>query len=234
MSLFLLEKRLAVCASMVRKGAALADVGTDHAFLPVWLAKCGIVPKAVASDIRPGPLQHAACNIEKYGVGSIVEPRLSNGLDGIRPDEADDVVIAGMGGLMISDIIKRAQWLKDSGKHLILQPMTREEALRSSLAEQGFYILRERAVQEGRHIYTAMLSCYNPKKVDKSDIFQYIGRLSPNIAEDAAYMKREMQRLWKHANGLKLEGDEKRAEELFHIRSEIEKMLSPELHEREE
>lgn len=97
---------------------------SDHAYLHIWLVKKGVIQKAIAADINMGPLQKAAFNIRRYNVGKQVDARLSDGLELIFPNEADDIVIAGMGGELIADIIEKAPWLKDVQKHLILQPMT--------------------------------------------------------------------------------------------------------------
>lgn len=225
MTLFSLEPRLALCASMVRLGTRLADVGTDHAYLPVWLARKNLISGAVASDVRPGPLARAEKNIKKYGVESIVEARLSDGLDAVLPCEADDIVAAGMGGLLIAEIIRRAAWLKSGEKHLILQPMTREDDLRRSLAEQGFTVCKEQAVQEENHLYTVMLCVYDPAHCAQGELFPYIGGLTPETPENQAYLCREAERLRKKANGLRLEGYCWDSERLFQIREQILALL---------
>lgn len=234
MTLFSLGARLALCASMVRPGAALADVGTDHAYLPVWLAKQGLISKAVASDVRPGPLERAKRNIQKFGVGNAVEARLCDGLDGILPEEADDIVIAGMGGQLIAEIVSRAVWLENPGKHMILQPMTREEHLRRSLAEHGFSILREQAVLEERHVYTVMLCAYDPCGSPQSGLFPYIGLLRADTPENRAYLRREKKRLLNRANGLTASGNGEEAAKFFRIREQIGAMLESEIPESEE
>ena len=96
--LFQLGGRLAACARLVRSGRPMADIGTDHAYLPIWLIKNSIVPRAVAADIRSGPLAAARKNAEKYGVTEQLALVLSDGLEALSPQDADDVVIAGMGG----------------------------------------------------------------------------------------------------------------------------------------
>ncbi len=176
--------------------------------------------------MRPGPLERARRNIEKYDVGNLVETRLCDGLDGIKPEEADDVVIAGMGGLMIAEIICRAEWLKNAEKHLILQPMTREENLRRSLSKWGFSVLREQAVLEENHVYTVMLCAWGPGGSPQAELFPYIGLLNAESPESRAYLRRERKRLLNHANGLAACGDEKGASELFRLREQIGKMLT--------
>ena len=105
-TLFELDERLALCASFVRENSRLADVGTDHAFLPVKLAAEGKILSAVASDVRTGPLKNAESNIRLYGVEDKVRAVLSDGLDDISPELADDIVIAGMGGDLMAGIIR--------------------------------------------------------------------------------------------------------------------------------
>ena len=93
-----LSPRLRSVAELVPQGAGFADVGTDHAYLPVWLLQRGVIRRAVASDLRRGPLERARLTAEKYGLTDRMDFRLCDGLSGIRPEEADTVAIAGMGG----------------------------------------------------------------------------------------------------------------------------------------
>lgn len=182
-ALFSLDNRLALCASFVRKGTRLIDVGTDHAYLPVWLAQNGSIVSAVACDVRIGPLENAKNNIRQYNVGHIVSTVLSDGLDEISPDDALDIVIAGMGGELIAKIIKKQQWLCDNRRRLILQPMTRAESLRLFLCKNGFKIIREKACVSGRKAYSVMVCEYDGVIRELSDEQRYIGLL----AEDGSY-----------------------------------------------
>lgn len=214
---FALGARLALCASMVRDGVSLADVGTDHAHLPVDLALSGKIKSAVASDVRPGPLRAAEKNVARYGVSELVSLRLSDGLDRVRPDEADDIVIAGMGGELIAKIVGRAGWLKNTGKRLILQPMTSEAELRVFLARQGFSILREEAVLEGNHVYTVIHSAYCPDEIVTDELYPYAGGLDGTTQEGRLYLDRQAERLRKQAGGLALTGRREEAAGLERI-----------------
>lgn len=224
-TLFSLGKRLALCAAMVRQGSRLADIGTDHAYLPVWLTLRGRVAGAVAADVRPGPLSRAEENIRRYGAEGVVTARLSDGLDAVQPQEADDIVFAGMGGVLISRILLRTPWLKDPRKRLILQPMTSVEDLRRCLSELGFAVLREQAAQEDGHIYTVMLCRYDPADCETDRLYPYIGRISADTPENRLYLKKRLTSLKKKAGGLRHEGDGKAAEELDGICGRIAKML---------
>ena len=154
--LFQLDPRLSLCASFVPAGAKLADIGTDHGYLPIWLAKTGRVIHAVAADLRPGPLERAKENVRKYQVEDIVELRLSDGLQAFLPEEADFIVIAGMGGETILSILEAAPWTNNARYTLLLQPMTKAEVLRPWLSEHGYSFLRERLVLENRTYFPIM------------------------------------------------------------------------------
>lgn len=224
-SLFSLGERLSLCASMVRPGAALADIGTDHAYLPVWLAKQGLISKAIAADVRVGPLRRAMANIRRYQVEDTVSARLSDGLDAIFPWEADDIVVAGMGGETMIEILSGAPWLKEADKRLILQPMTSAESLRIYLAEQGFSVLREQAVQEDGRVYSAFLAAYCPGGVQTDGLYPYIGKLDAATPENRQYIRRRIAGLEKKANGLALAGDEAKAAALRLVIGQLNALL---------
>ncbi len=189
-TMFSLDNRLALCASFVRNDARLVDVGTDHAYLPVWLALNGKIKSAVACDVRVGPLENAKTNILRYGVEQCVSTVLSDGLDNIRPQDAEDIVIAGMGGELIAKIIKKQQWLCDNRCRLILQPMTRAESLRLFLCQNGFVIQQEKACVSGKKTYSVMVCEYDGIRRDCDDEFRYIGLLGKDTSEDAkTYIK---------------------------------------------
>jgi tRNA (adenine22-N1)-methyltransferase len=150
-----LTPRLQQLADWVTEGAALADVGTDHGYLPVWLSVNGRISRAIASDLRRGPLERAKTTGRVYGAENMIY-RLCDGLKGIGPDEADTVVIAGMGGENISAILAAAPWTKDGVHTLLLQPMTRAEELRAFLSENGYAIRREALVCDRGTIYPVL------------------------------------------------------------------------------
>lgn len=150
-----LTPRLQLLADWVPQGAKLADVGTDHGYLPVWLSQQGRITSAIASDLRKGPLEHAKETGRTYGAENI-EYRLGNGLAGIRPEEADVIVIAGMGGENIVSILKAAPWTADGAHTLLLDPHTKAEELRRFLMEHGYEIRREQLVYDRGTIYPIM------------------------------------------------------------------------------
>ena len=157
-----LDARLLAVASLVREGAYLADVGTDHAYLPVYLAECGIIAKAVASDIHKGPLESADKNIREAGFSDQIQTLLADGLQGIEKFPVTDIAIAGMGGLMIRGILEKAQFLRtENSPHLILQPMQHIPELRRYLAENGFAIMEEKQALSDGKFYQIMLAVYD-------------------------------------------------------------------------
>ena len=143
-----LSPRLRSVAGLVPPGARFADVGTDHAYLPVWLLQQGIIEHALVSDLRPGPLDRARSTAARYGLAERMEFRLCDGLSGIAPAEADTIAIAGMGGETIAAILAAAPWVREQGCLLLLQPMSAQSALRPWLQRQGYRIEREHLSRE--------------------------------------------------------------------------------------
>lgn len=150
-----LSPRLAALAAQVPQGALLADVGTDHAYLPAWLLLAGQIRGAVATDINEGPLQRGRETARAYGVEEGIAFRRCDGLAGVAQGEADTVAIAGMGGDLIAKILAAAPWTR-RGVTLLLQPMSAQEVLRRWLTENGYVISRETLAREGRKRYTIL------------------------------------------------------------------------------
>ena len=138
-----LSPRLRSVAELVPRGARFADVGTDHAYLPVWLLQRGVISRAVVSDLRQGPLDRARSTAEKYGLTGRMDFRLCDGLSAIRPDEADTIAIAGMGGETVAAILAAAPWIWERDCLLLLQPMSAQPVLRQWLQAHGYAIRRE-------------------------------------------------------------------------------------------
>ena len=200
---FQLDARLKALADFVRPGAKVADVGTDHAYLPVWLVRKGVATSAVAVDINKKPLQKAVETANKYRAGELVEPRLSDGLDAVAPHEADDVIIAGMGGEQICRIIDRAKWLLCAQKRLILQPMTMAHKLREYLYQNGIGILRENIVAVSGKLYTVMLCEYDGNPVNPTLAQVCIGESAGGGSVAGQYLAWQKRKLLVEADGLR-------------------------------
>lgn len=151
-----ISKRLLCCASMVQPGSRVADIGTDHGYLGIYLLQTGAARHVIACDLRKDPLENARRNAKLFGVDGEMEFRLSDGLEKILPDEVDTVVMAGMGGDLIQKILSQCPWRKREGLQFILQPQSAGNVLRRWLCEDGFEIQREEPVQDGHFLYTVM------------------------------------------------------------------------------
>ena len=151
-----LSPRLEMTASLVPSGARLADVGTDHAYLPAALLLEGRIPSAIASDLRRGPLERARETAAAFDLKEKISFRLCDGLSGVGPEEVDAIVIAGMGGETIAAILAAAPWTADGKHRLLLQPMTRAWELRAFLADNGYAITREALVRDRGTLYPVM------------------------------------------------------------------------------
>ena len=151
-----ISKRLLCCALMVTPGSRVADIGTDHGYLGIYLLQTGAARHVIACDLRKDPLENARRNAKLFGVDGEMELRLSDGLEKILPDEVDTVVMAGMGGDLIQKILSQCPWRKREGLQFILQPQSAGNVLRRWLCEDGFEIQREEPVQDGHFLYTVM------------------------------------------------------------------------------
>ncbi len=160
MSEFKISKRLCTAASFVRDGAVVADIGTDHAYLPIYLALNGKIKRAYASDINVGPIERANENVEKYGLKNIIKTKVCAGLDGIENVSPSDIVICGMGGELIVKILENSPYIRQKGIRLILQPMTHVEELREYL-QNGFSTIAENVVFEDEKIYQVLCLQYD-------------------------------------------------------------------------
>ncbi len=145
----ILDVRLGAAAALVPKGARLADIGSDHAYLPIALCLDGRIDCALASDINEGPVAAAVANIRKNRLSGRIEAIRADGLMGARAFAPDCITVLGMGGELIVSILDRAEWIKDEKITLILQPMTHPEVLSRYLAENGFEIVDEVIVCDG-------------------------------------------------------------------------------------
>lgn len=151
-----LSKRLQMLADMVTAGSRVADVGCDHGFLSIWLVQAGVSPRALAMDVRKGPLAAAREHIEAYGLGDYIETRLSDGLKGCEAGEAETLVCAGMGGRLMERILTESMEKVRGFAELILQPQSELWEFRTFLRREGFEVIREEAVCEDGKFYFAM------------------------------------------------------------------------------
>lgn len=149
--------RLEAVAAMVPQDCVLADIGTDHAYLPVWLMQKGHIKSAVAADIAAGPCRAAQTNIGMYGLKGRIQVRQGSGLTVLKAGEADGAVIAGMGGSTIIEILKESPKVAAALKFLIVQPMAGAAGLRRWACANGWRIAAEALAEEPQHLYEIIL-----------------------------------------------------------------------------
>lgn len=169
-----LSIRLQTIADFVKNDSTVADIGTDHAYIPIYLVKRDIIKKAFALDINKGPLKKASENINAFGFGEKIITRLSNGLDNLKPEEADTIIIAGMGGELIIDIMERGGDFFTPNKTFILSPHTKIDLVREFLLNNGFCISKEDMCIDESKYYTVMEAKYskvNIKYTEKELLF---------------------------------------------------------------
>lgn len=196
-----LDERLKMCASLVSENARLVDVGCDHAYLPIWLILRDKISFAIACDINEMPLKSGKQNAEHFGVGNI-EFRLGSGLEPISAeDRITDVIIAGMGGEVISEIILSSPLTRDKNLNLILQPMTRSEELIKSLYENGFEIKTQKCVISKGKCYTVMAVSYSGEIKAFDNAFPYIGKLDLKDETNLRFIGAQLRNLENKSNG---------------------------------
>lgn len=198
-----LDSRLAAVASFVRNGSRVADIGTDHAYLPSYLVQNGISPGALACDIKEMPLKNAEETVKDAGLCDKIKTVLSNGLDNIEENSADDIVIAGMGGLLIAEILERCAWIKNENIRIIAQPMTHAEEVREFLIKNGFVIDDEKAASDAKHKYCVICAHYNNNKEQYPRGYIYYGELAnkkDSVSKD--YLSVQLLRLKKRFDAL--------------------------------
>lgn len=151
-----LSKRMQALADMVSPGNVLCDVGCDHGYLPIYLVQKGVIPRAIAMDVAEGPLLAARTHIKEHGLSQVIETRRSDGLEDLSVKEADSILIAGMGGGLVMQILSRHPQVAKSAKELILQPQSELYEVRRFLWQQGYELLQEDMVKEDGKYYPMM------------------------------------------------------------------------------
>lgn len=223
-----LTPRLRTIMQQVPEGARLADIGTDHALIPTALLRRGVIQSAIASDLREGPLDSAARTAKQFEVEHKLSLRLGGGLQTVKPDEADTIVIAGMGGETIAQILADDAWALDGAHLLLLQAMTAQPYLRQYLAAHGGVIQKESLCREGQRIYTVMTVVGGGKRERKKLSACCISDalLRDPMAEE--YIHKLLHREQKIAHSLET-AEHQKPEEL-HMHREMIAVLSQALH----
>ena len=226
-----LSKRLSSVAWMVTVGNCLADVGTDHGYVPIYLYERNRIPRAIAMDVNKGPLERAKVHIEEYGFQEAIKTRLSDGLAALNAGEADSVVIAGMGGPLMIRILSAYPEVTASLKELILQPQSEISEVRIWLYEQGYEIVEEHMVYEDGKYYPMFKAVKTSEGKKLSDLEYKFGRLEVLKEKDVlkAFLQREVSGKNAILEKLSKEQTEKslgRIEEIKALITDFERMLS--------
>lgn len=171
-----LTDRLLKIASLVSEGKRVADIGTDHGYIPVYLLNKGTVPFAILADVNKGPLENARKEVRHNKLSDKTDLRLGSGIEVLNKGEVDEVIIAGMGGILISELLEAKKEVSHSVEKLILQPMQAQEELRKYLLNNGYEILDEVLVKEDFRVYEIIVARYTGKNtVVEDDIYYEVG-----------------------------------------------------------
>lgn len=202
-----LTPRLSAAASLVKGGGIIADIGTDHGYLPIYLIQSGKIERAIAADIGKMPLENARKSVAQYGLGDEIELRLSDGLNSFMENEVNEIVFAGMGGTLIAEKLKETPWIKNEVLHFVFQPQSRAEDLREFLFANGFEIGKEIATHEGNRFYIAFDAFYTGENREFTVADCFLGKL-PKTEDAKIYMKKQVSRLQKRYDATKEIGKE--------------------------
>ena len=172
-----LTDRLLKIASLVTKGKRVADIGTDHGYIPVYLLNKGYVDFAILADVNKGPLENARREVRHNNLSDKVDLRLGSGIEVLNENEVDEVIIAGMGGILIGELLEAKKNVAHSLDKLILQPMQAQDELRKYLLNNGYEILDEVLVKEDFRIYEIIIAKYTSvNTIIEDDIYYEVGK----------------------------------------------------------
>lgn len=209
-----IPSRLESIAALVHNGSRLADIGTDHGYLPIFLLKKGVIEYAVCSDIKKGPLANAEKNIKKYGLSDKTRLCLADGLSGINPGEADTAVIAGMGGEMIASILEAG--IPDGMEKFVLQPMRNINILREKLHNLKLRITDEKLTFEKGKYY--IIICAEKGEQGRWSREEYM--VSPLLKKEPLwreYAEKETNKLLRNLTELEKSEDKSKKEEILKL-----------------
>lgn len=193
-----LSKRLLSVCSFVPPGSVVADIGTDHARVPIWLIQNDVIPSAIASDIGSGPLEKAKENIEYYGLSDKIELRLGDGMNTLKTGDAECIIIAGMGGELMSNLLKN--YIPKGTKRLILQPMTDSYFVRDALTSCGYKITSEDLIYENDKFYSVIVCEPGVSKLTQEETFlSPFMKIHPLYKEYLLYKTSRMEKAAKMA-----------------------------------
>lgn len=196
-----LDKRLSMLAEEMTPDGFGVDVGTDHGYLAVYLVQSGKASRMLATDVNIQPLQSAERCIAENGLSDRISTKLTDGLSGLDLSEVTDIFIAGMGGILITEILSARHPLSQK---LILQPMTQAPALRQWLCENGYLIERERCAVSAGKTYSVITARLTGEKQPCDELFALVGKAPEDLSADGdAYLEKQLTRLERKADGMR-------------------------------
>ena len=223
--LFKLDPRLETIAGFIKKGSRVLDIGTDHAYLPVWLSRTGRCAYVLATDINEKPLMSAQRSVERYAAQNI-ELKCTDGLKDIDISSFDYIVIAGMGGELIAEILSGLSGKFSPKQELLLCPTTKSEILRDFLYKKGFFVENEPCIISKKHVYSVMRVLYSGESRPLTEFERYTGKTSEIInGASLRYLEYRFSYVQKKIKGLKNPDDLKK---LSDVNIQIQKLTGKE------
>lgn len=221
-----LSSRLSVCAELITPGNVVADIGTDHGHLPIFLLQNQISPRVLAADLREKPLQFARQNAAMCGIRDNIEFYLSDGLLDIPRGAFRSVVCAGMGGETIAHILEDAKDLWTEDYQFVLQPQSAPYELRQFLGENGFQIIREKLARDGKFVYTVMdVRWGGGKPFSPGQCYRPQGQVERQDGLYEAHITRIIRNLKMTVDGLR-KAAQRDDQKLLHLEKALEELLT--------
>lgn len=224
-----LSKRLQKIADLVGEDSIVCDIGTDHGYIPVYLIKNNISKKVIGTDISKGSLDKIIELVQKEALEDRIECRLGDGLDILEEKEVDSLIIAGMGGILISEILEEGREVTEHIENFILQPMVGSKELRRYLVDNGYKIISEDLLFEEGKFYEIILAERGRQKIDK-DIHYEISQLlirdrHPLLREFLEYKINKVKKVMDEIKDIKTQGSKKKYKELKSLLEEYEEVV---------
>lgn len=214
-----LSKRLQTIASFVSSGNSVADIGTDHGYIPIFLVENGICPMAYAMDVNQGPLNKAIANVKECGLDTKITCILSDGLECLPSKKVDTVVIAGMGGDLVEQILSSKKDLLEDVEELVLSPQSHPEKVRQFLHTCGFAIDQEAMLKEDGKYYLVIRARKGTQAFEKECFYLYgeflLKRKDPVMKEYLEVERKNIDKILSSFQGKSQESIKKRKIELF-------------------
>ena len=225
-----LSKRLSSIVDLIEKDKIVADIGTDHGYIPIYLIKNNICKYVIASDINKGPIEILKKNIKEHNILRGIEIRLGSGFETLNENEVNVAIIAGMGGNLIADIIDNSYNIAKSLDYMILQPAQHQEVLRKYLYNKGFEIIQEDIVYDAEKYYHTMKVSIGSDIPYKKEVEYYIGRKYREKTNDfKGYVKNKIDSIEKIIKFTEKANDKERYNYLKNLLKEFKEVMENEM-----